>query len=196
MGGRRYGLCVIPQPGGVHKDGSPWLLHDATFSCFCETCNIDSVAIVKTMRLVPGSRTYTLSCLRCREETQDIDAKDLRLDQPSRDRLQVRDFYVVPWRHVQAGMWENEDIADAQPSWVSSRHVMCSHHKRKTNCAHCGGGSLCVHNVQRHKCRRCSGSSFCVHGTQKSECARCGGCSICRHQRVRHRCKQCQALGV
>jgi hypothetical protein len=59
-----------------------------------------------------------------------------------------------------------------------TRHFICSHNKRRTLCATCGGKSLCVHGRQKMHCKACRPKkcgSFCRHGRQRSRCVKCEG---------------------
>jgi hypothetical protein len=81
----------------------------------------------------------------------------------------------------------------------ASRHMTCTHGKRRTRCPECNGKSLCPHKKQKLHCRECRKTgafatcrSFCEHGRQRSRCKDCGGSGICKHGRDKYRCSQCR----
>jgi hypothetical protein len=68
---------------------------------------------------------------------------------------------------------------------------ICEHNKRRSECKECGGGSICEHKKQRSRCKECGGGSICEHKKRRSECKECGGGSICEHKKLRSECTQC-----
>ena len=72
----------------------------------------------------------------------------------------------------------------------------CSHGRRKSRCAECGGSALCEHGLLRELCVECGGGSICSHGRRRQFCVACGGGSVCEHKRERARCVECGGSGI
>ena len=83
----------------------------------------------------------------------------------------------------------NNNNKDNSNDLLDADSVVCSFIAPSTGSSN--GKNRCLHHRLRSKCKDCGGGSICQHQRQRSKCKDCGGGSICQHQRQRSTCKDC-----